>query len=103
MQSIPVSKAGIMATGSIAPTQLQQAQQPAPAMAAGAVGLVGIVVPNPVAAVRKRKHETVLTQARLMVVHSALVVPHSLKLVIRKVVICLVADTLKPNAAIYII
>jgi hypothetical protein len=72
-------------------------------MAAGAFGLVGIVVPKPVAVVRKRERGPVIIQAQLMVVRNALAVVHKLKVVIRKVAIWLVADTLKPNVATYII
>jgi hypothetical protein len=72
-------------------------------MVAGAVGLLGVVVPTPVAAVRKRERGPVLTQAQLMVVHNALAVVHKLNIVIRKVAIWLVADTLRPNVATYII
>ena len=75
----------------------------APAMVAGAVGLLGVVVPSPVAAVRKRERGPVTIQAQLMVVRNALAVVHKLNIVIRKVAIWLVADTLRPNVATYII
>ena len=92
-----------MAVESIVLVQHQQAQQLAPEMVAGVVGLLGVVVPTPVAAVRKRERVPVIVQAQLMVVRNALAVVHKLNIVIRKVAIWLVADILRPNVATYII